>query len=128
MIGLSFLLIVAVAATPLFPSSSLNLQANRSTWKWHSARYKKTRAYQSLKLLSKRLKIGMPRSKVEELLGEPDYSPVDGQYYYSSNRNNSKGVVIGLAVEYRKTSYRADGIHTVITGKLESFKLMPIGE
>lgn len=128
MIRLSFLLIVAVAATPHFPSSSLNLQSNSSTWKWHSARYKKSRAYQSLKLLTRRLKIGMPRSKVEELLGEPDYSPVDGQYYYGSNRTNSKGVIMGLVVEYRKTSYRADGIHTIITGKLESFVLMPIGE
>ena len=70
----------------------------------------------------------MPRSKVEEILGEPDYSPVEGQYYYSSNRENSEGVTIGLVLEYRKTEYRDDDIHTVITGKLESFRLMPIGE
>lgn len=38
MIALSFLLIVTVAVTPHFPSSSLNLQGEGTTWKWHSAR------------------------------------------------------------------------------------------
>ena len=70
----------------------------------------------------------MPRSKVEEILGEPEYSPVEGQYYYSSNRKNAKGVLVGLVVEYRRTEYRGGDIHSVITGRLESFGLMPIGE
>ena len=126
--GPSFLLIIAMVITPHCPSSYLPLQVKSSNWKWHSARYKKSRDYQSLKIFIKRLKVGMPRAKVEEILGEPDYSPVEGQYYYSSNRKNSKGVIIGLVVEYRKTEYRDDDIHTVITEKLESFRLMPIGE
>jgi hypothetical protein len=128
MMGPSFLLIISIAITPHFPSGYLPLQVKSSNWKWHSARYKTIRDYRSLKLLVKRLKVGMPPSKVEEILGEPDYSPVDGQYYYSSNRENSKGVTIGLVVEYRKTEYRGGDIHTVITGKLESFRLMPIAE
>jgi hypothetical protein len=78
--------------------------------------------------LTKLLKVGMPRAKVEEILGEPDYSPVEGQYYYSSNRENSKGVIVGLVVEYRRTEYRGSDIHTAITGRLESFRLMAIGE
>jgi hypothetical protein len=76
--------------------------------------------------LVKYLKRGMPRSKVVSILGEPDYSPVDGQYYYSSDKTNSKGVIIGLVVEYRK--YVGNDVDMTVTGKLESFKLMPIGE
>jgi hypothetical protein len=68
----------------------------------------------------------MPRCKVVSILGEPDYSPVDGQCYYSSDKTNSKGVIIGLVVEYRK--YVGNDVDMTITGKLESFKLMPIGE
>ena len=70
----------------------------------------------------------MPRVKVDEILGEPDYSPVEGVFYYSSNRNNSEGVPIGIVLEYRKTEYRDGDIHTVTTGRLESFVLMPIRE
>ena len=128
MIGLSFLLIIAIATTPHFPPSYSPFQVKGPNRKWHSARYRKTRDYRSLKILIKRLKVGMPRARVEEVLGEPDYSPVEGQYYYSSDRKNSKGVTIGLVVEYRKTEYRGGDIHTVITGRLESFILMPIGE
>jgi hypothetical protein len=128
MIGSSFLLIIATAIAPHFPSSYSPLQVTSPGWKWHSARYKKSRDYRSLRVLTKRLKVGMPRAKVEEVLGEPDYSPVEGQYYYSSDRENSKGVILGLVVEYRRTEYRGGDIHTAITGRLESFRLMAIGE
>lgn len=70
----------------------------------------------------------MSQGAVERLLGAPDYSPIEGQCYYSSDRRNAEGVTIGLVVEYRKTEYRKDGIHTTLTGKLESFTLMAIGE
>lgn len=93
-----------------------------------SARYKRYHDYTSLKTLTKCLKLGMPRSEVESLLGEPDYSPIEGQYYYSSNRKNAEGVILGLVVEYRKTTYGGAEIKIEITGKLESFSLMPIGE
>ena len=106
--------------------NSISVQAKQPDWKWHSARYQKTRNYRSLKVLVKRLKIGMPRSKVESILGEPDYSPVDGQFYYSSDKKNSRGVIIGLAVEYRK--YVGTDTDMTVTGKLEWFRLMPIGE
>lgn len=126
--GPSYLLIIAMALTLHFPSSHLHLQLKSTHWRWHSAHYKKSRDYQSLKILIKRLKVGMPRSKVEEILGEPDYSPVEGVYYYASNRENSEGVTIGLLLEYRKTQYRDGVIQTVITGKLESFRLMLLRE
>ena|SRR5215204_1406322 len=126
--GPTLLLTVALVLTTPSPSGFSSSQVKGSSWTWHSARYKKSRDYRSLRVLIRRLKIGMPRSKVEEILGEPDYSPVEGQYYYSSDRENAKGVTIGLVVEYRKTEYRDSDIHTVLTGKLESFRLMAIGE
>ena len=124
----SLLIILGIVMALQFPLSGLSQQAKGSHWKWHSTRYQKTRSYRSLKVLVKRLKIGMRRSVVEGILGEAEYSPVEGQYYYSSDKRNAEGVTMGLVVEYRKTAYRSDGIHTTVTGKLESFTLMPIGE
>ncbi len=50
-----------------------------------SSNYKRNHDYQSLLLLFQYLHPGMPKIEVEALLGEPDYSPTDGQYYYGSN-------------------------------------------
>lgn len=113
----------------LAPSVSLRAgQCSKRKSKTASQRYKRTRDYTSLKTLTGCLKLGMPQSEVESLLGEPDYSPIEGQYYYSSNRKNAEGVILGLVVEYRKTTYGGAEIKIEITGKLESFSLMPIGE
>jgi hypothetical protein len=57
----------------------------------------------------------MPRAEVEQLLGEPDYSPTDGQYYYSSNRNK-----LGLVVDYR--------IDGEATSQLQRFGMETLGE
>src|SRR5262249_32773235 len=54
-------------------------QRKAGRWEQYSASYKKNRDYKSLKALVKLLKIGMPQRKVEDLLGEPDYSPIEGQ-------------------------------------------------
>jgi hypothetical protein len=122
------LLFVAVLMVVVFKAQSISVsvRAKQPQWKWHSARYQKTDNFRSLKVLVKRLRPGMPRSKVESILGEPDYSPVDGQYYYSSDKKNAKGVIIGLVIEYRK--YVGNETDMTVTGKLESFSLMPIGE
>ncbi len=57
----------------------------------------------------------MAQNEVEIILGEPDYSPTEGQHYYSSNQKNRIGFTLGLVVEYE-------------AGRLKSFELMPIGE
>lgn len=126
-LGCSLIVVIMVM---VFQSQSRSLcsQVKAPHWRWHSVRYQKTRNYRSLKVLVRQLKIGMPRSKVECFLGEPDYSPVEGVYYYSSDKMNAKGITLGLVVEYRKTEYRRDQIRTKVTGKLESFTLMPIAE
>jgi hypothetical protein len=71
----------------------------------------------------------MKRTVVEDLLGEPDYSPVEGQYYYSSDRKDyveAEGtkdtqVTIGLVIDYRDNN-------GVVTEQLQTFQIGPIGE
>ena len=93
-----------------------------------SRNYKAHRDYASLELISRHLHEGMERSKVEELLGEADYSPIEGQYYYSSDHSEMVGsgkermsVPVGLVVEYRDEQGE-------LTGQLQSFWLDRIGE
>lgn len=71
----------------------------------------------------------MLRSEVENLLGEPDYSPVEGQYYYASDREvypqngtaNQVKVPVSLVVDYRNQLGE-------ITDKLQTFWMGPLGE
>ena len=81
---------------------------------------------ESLSRLAGHLHLGMPRIEVERLLGKPDYSPIEGQFYYSSDRKTSAGTPVGLIVEYRITDPRTAEV--TVTGKLESLFLGPIGE
>jgi len=72
-----------------------------------SERYKRDRDYLSLLTVFQYLKAGMARSKVEALLGEPDYSPIDGQYYYfgagakCSHGSQAPDAPCGVVIEYR---------------------------
>jgi len=92
-----------------------------------AAKFKKGHDYQSLALLLSHVRLGMTRAEVEELLGRPDYSPIEGQYYYAlSDRKTEEGTPVGLIVEYRRVNYQTG--ETVASGKLESLTLGPIGE
>jgi hypothetical protein len=62
----------------------------------------------------KRIRLGMSKRELERLLGEADYSPIEGQYYYSTggecplegaNRNAPCGVVADFrrAPDYQLT-------------------------
>lgn len=91
-----------------------------------SARYKLDKNYTSLKVIFKSLHKGMDRQSVERLLGEPDYSPIDGQYYYSSDGTSSmeaqgREVDLGLVVDYRDPE-------GAVTESLYECWLGPIGE
>ena len=92
-----------------------------------SRSYRETQDFASLEILHAHLTKGMPRPEVERLLGEPDYSPTDGQYYYGSDRtapqgeDGTPGSTIGLVVDYRDGS-------GAVTNELQSFDLRPIGE
>lgn len=91
-----------------------------------SARYKHNKGYTSLETICNSFYKGMPRTEVEHLLGEPDYSPINGQYYYSSDRSvyledQGREVSVGLVVDYRDMNGK-------ITETLQEFWLGPIGE
>ncbi len=95
--------------------------------------YKAQRDYASLETVHRHLRKGMARSKMEELLGEPDYSPVEGQEYYSSDRRETAGsgkekeqvkqidMPVGLIVDYRDEQGE-------LTGQVQTFRLGRIGE
>ncbi|WP_133511610.1 hypothetical protein [Candidatus Thiosymbion oneisti] len=90
------------------------------------AEYRRNRSYKSLEVIYKSLFPGMQRKEIERLLGEPDYSPGGGQYYYSSDRSvyveeQEWEVVVGLVVDYRDKN-------DAITETLQEFWLGPIGE
>ncbi|XOF35101.1 MAG: hypothetical protein ACL93V_07385 [Candidatus Electrothrix sp. YB6] len=95
-----------------------------------SRSYKAEKDYVSLEILSGQLRKGMTRSEVEELLGKADYSPIEGQEYYSSDRREAAGsgkeqvnmsVPVGLVVDYRDEQGK-------LTGQLQTFRLSRIGE
>lgn len=94
-----------------------------------SRRYKTEKDYAGLEILFGQLRKGMARSTVEALLGKADYSPIEGQEYYSSDRREASGkeqvnravVPVGLVVDYRDEQGK-------LTGQLQSFWLGHIGE
>ena len=70
----------------------------------------------------------MARTNVIDLLGEPDYSPLAGQYYYSSDRwetvqhgKKEMQIPVGLLIDYRDDQGR-------VTEQLQKFLLGRIGE
>jgi outer membrane protein assembly factor BamE (lipoprotein component of BamABCDE complex) len=88
--------------------------------------YKQNGDYASLETIANSFYKGMRRSEVERLLGVPDYSPIEGQYYYSSSRSvdsdeQGRGVPAGLVVDYRDENGQ-------VSDTLQEFWLGPIGE
>jgi hypothetical protein len=93
-----------------------------------SISYKTNKDYASLAVLAAHLRKGMARTEVEALLGEADYSPIEGQDYYSSGRREHKGsgkeqitLPVGLVADYRDEQDR-------LTKQLQTFWLGRIGE
>ncbi len=77
----------------------------------------------SLRIIHRHLRAGMPQAEVEGLLGEADYSPIEGQQYYASRRDKAEqsGPPPTLVVDYRD----AQG---VLTAVLHDFWLDAVGE
>jgi len=111
-----------VLLTVLLAGCSAGLSSLESA----SASYKQHRYYTSLEKIYKNLSSGMYRKEVVRLLGEPDYSPINGQYYYSSNgseysEEQKREISVGLVVDYRDENGE-------ITERLQQFWLGPIAE
>ncbi len=91
-----------------------------------SVTYKRDKSYASLEIIAGGFFKGMRRAEIERQLGEADYSPTDGQYYYSSDRSvyveeQDRKVTVGLVVDYRDEN-------GITTETLQIFRLGPIGE
>lgn len=99
---------------------------NLSSIEAASVSYKQNKDYGSLEQINNGLFKGMRQNEVERLLGEPDYSPIDGQYYYTSDRSEyseeqMRKVAVGLVVDYRDVDGR-------MTERLQEFRLGLIAE
>jgi hypothetical protein len=101
--------VLAFAAVLLFALSCAN------SLEQATAKYQADKDHQSLELLSAHLRQGMSQKEVERLLGPPDYSPTDGQYFYQSNRRNQI-----LVVDYR--------VGDAVTDRLQHFDFETMGE
>ncbi|WP_417913425.1 hypothetical protein [Candidatus Electronema sp. TJ] len=68
-----------------------------------AASYRQRKDSASLEIIHLNLHRGMPQAEVEGLLGEPDYSPIEGQQYYASRWDGTKqsGPPPTLVVDYR---------------------------
>jgi hypothetical protein len=116
-------LVVIIVSMVILPAC----QAKKDGTVLASESFKKNHDYESLNLLVGRLRLGFARAEVERLLGPPDYSPIDGLYYYAAaDRRTPEGTTIGLIVEYRRLNVRSG--EEVVSGRLESFTLGPIAE
>jgi len=88
--------------------------------------YKQNVSYKSLSIITNHLSEGMRKSEVEKLLGDADYSPTDGLFYYSSDKReiseiSGRKTIIGLVIDYRNSKGE-------VTEELQNFKLGFIGE
>ncbi len=68
-----------------------------------AASYRQRKDAASLEVIHRHLRRGMPQAEVEGLLGGPDYSPIEGQEYYASRRDEveQSGPPPTLVVDYR---------------------------
>lgn len=92
---------------------------------FYSKHYKENRKYEHLEFIFNTLKVGMSKKKIEVLLGEADHSPIEGLYYYSSDKYEYSKLIdreqpVGAVLDYRKSG--------VLTDRLQEFTLGPIGE
>ena len=98
-----------------------------------SKHYKEHHDYESLETLAREIHVGLPKKAVIDLLGEPIYSPIDGQVYYDSDRTEKmEGDIEGtltLVIDYRTGLISQGGNgDTVVTDRVQVFSLGPVGE
>lgn len=62
----------------------------------------------------KKVRIGMSKAELEELMDAPDYSPIAGQYYFSTDgdcpvEDSGREAPCGLVAGFRSAGGRASG-------------------
>jgi hypothetical protein len=78
----------------------------------------------------RRIQLGMSKAALEHLLGEADYSPSEGQFYFSTGgdcplEDTDRLAACGIVAEFR--DYR-NGSDAVLTESLQSCRWGGIGE
>ena len=92
-----------------------------------SIHYKTNRDFTSLQVIEKHLKVGMPASKIIQLMGDPDYWPTDMQCYYLSNKPypvNENGFALTFTYTLVITFIRSENLDRIVS----EWFLEPIGE
>lgn len=79
---------------------------------------------------AKRIRLGMSQTELASLLGEPDYSPIDGLYYFSTGGDcplddNGRLAPCGVVADFRND---AEGRDPVLKNSLQSCWWGAIGE
>jgi len=64
------------------------------------ASYRQRHDYESLAFIQTHLAQGVPRERVLEWLGEPDFSSDTGKDEYASTSTNEAGAPLGLTIDY----------------------------
>ena len=71
--------------------------------------------------------LGMAYDEVAGLLGEPDYSPTDGQYYHATGGDcrieGRPDAPCGYVMEYRVIVYTDDGIEIDLPEDVKDYRL-----
>ncbi len=100
-----------------------------------ASKYARNRSWENLRSLTCFLQFGMSLDEVHELLGPADYSPIEGQYYYSADQVqldeiSGEEVVLGLIIEFRSFERNeARGVYEFrLTDVLQRYSLRPIRE
>ena len=72
-------------------------------------------------------RLGMSYTDVVKILGEPDYSPTEGQFYHATEGRCTAGggpaASCGFVLEYRIIEYGGDGIVVTLPDDREEYRL-----
>jgi hypothetical protein len=80
-----------------------------------------------------RIHLGMSKTELEGVLGQADYSPLDGQFYFGTGGEcpldgTGREAPCGVVADFNRTTYGATTIETVVTDSLQSCWWGAIGE
>ena len=73
------------------------------------------------------IRLGMSYPEVVKILGEPDYSPTEGQFYYATEGrcaiDGGPAASCGFVLEYRIIEYGGDRIVVTLPDNREEYRL-----
>ncbi|WP_086930275.1 hypothetical protein [Agarilytica rhodophyticola] len=119
-----------IATFGLIPLLIILVGCNASMSARESANYSTEKSLAQIQAVHNKLSIGMTKQEVDALLGNPDYSPEDGKYYYASSEklylsSEEKELSVGLVIEYRnKDGSVSESLQNFWVGALKDYQHM----